>query len=371
MNRFFGTLKDNIFICDNCNIYVYKKNCYKIVCDGNIYNLYIIKEELLSKGYYFETSLEEEVVLKAFIEYGIDVYSKFSGHFSIVIWNENKNELILMKDLYSVKSIYYKILKDGKIIFSNELANLLFYSENIIKYDRFIKTYLINSEFEGELITEDILEITPMIIFSNRLIKKIKNINCRENGCIFDEVAQIVISNLDNICIAKLGYSNNQICSIAKYILEIFNKEKIILSGMYSDERLDFFLANIELPFYNIYEYILNFISERPNQICLVDSAKKDINRFYNMSCYENTFNMQFVFPNFAKEGILNLEENYEICSQKIDNYINEKVVLNRFEKMLRQTYLPINELNDFNYYRMIYLIRLDNWIRKYHIKFM
>lgn len=369
MNRFFGMLKDNIFICNNCNAYAYKKNCYKISYDGNIHSLVMIKKELLAKGYYFETSLEEEIILKAFIEYGTDVYSKFSGHFSIAIWNENKNELTLMKDLYSVKSVYYKILDDGWMIFSNELVSVLFYGKNTIKYDRFIKTYLINLELEEELITEDILEITPIIIFSNKLITKTKKINYQENSCIFDEVAQIVISNLDNICIAKLEYSNSQIYSIAKYILEMLNKEKIILNGRYSDGKLDFFLTNMELPFYNIAEYSINFISGRPKQICLVDSAKKDINRFYNISCYEKVFNMRFAFPNFAKKGILNLEENYETSSEKINNYINKKVVLNRFEKMLMQTHLPINELNDCNYYRMLYLIRLDNWIKKYNIK--
>ena len=58
---------------------------------------------------------ETEVILKAFIHYGYDIFKEFNGNFSIGIWNENKKELILCRDHFGIKPLYYTIFDNTLI----------------------------------------------------------------------------------------------------------------------------------------------------------------------------------------------------------------------------------------------------------------
>ena len=370
----YGSVKNNTFVCEKSNTYTYKKNIYKICYDGNIYSSAIMKQELLSKGYYFETNLEEEVILKAFIEYGIDVYNKFAGHFSFAIWCENKKEIIFMRDYYSLKTFYYKLNDNGEIEFSNKLSTLLYQNISMIKSEQFINTYLKDFDLEDGEIVKNINEIPIIMIYSNKAINKIKEINCTEYGYIFDEVAQIVLANIDSICAIELEEKNNEIDIVMEYILETLKKDKILIKGKYSQKKLNYFLENIELPFFNIAEYKLNFMLKKVKNICLIDLNKENIKRFYNINFFENMFNTKLIFPNFSRKIVLKIEEIYnEPVWQKADisDYRDEEFILNKFQKMLQQTKIPICELkiDDVDYYMMIYLIRLNNWVEKYNIK--
>jgi len=67
---------------------------------------------------------DTEVILKAFIQYGTDIFKEFNGIFSFAIWNENKNELVLCRDQFGIKPLYYTIL-DNTLIFSSEIKAIL------------------------------------------------------------------------------------------------------------------------------------------------------------------------------------------------------------------------------------------------------
>lgn len=362
MTLIFGAVKNNIFICNNSNTYTYKRNTYKIAYDGNIYNLAIIKQELLSKGYYFETSFEDEVMLKSFIEFGFDTYSKFSGHFSIVIWNENKNELILMKDYYSIKSLYYKQYDNGDIVFSNNLVELLNSVNNVINYSRFINSYIKSFNLQDDFITETIKETNNIMIYENKLINKVKNINYCEYGYLFDEVAQIILNNLENICIVKLEDKNSEINVVAEYILERLQKPKIMVTKLFSRKSLRWFLTNMALPFYNLAEYNLAFTKIKG--LGLVDVQSDDIKRFFNIDFLCNKYNMKLAFPRFCREKILGINEVYlPDCKLEQKNCIDEQFINKEFEKIENWG------ISDCDYYTKVYFIRLNNWLKKYNIK--
>lgn len=362
MNLIFGAVKNNIFICNNSNTYTYKKNVYKIAYDGNIYNFAIIKQELLSKGYYFETNFEEEIILKAFIEFGFCVYSKFSGHFSIVIWNENKSELVFMKDYYSIKSLYYKLYGNGDIVFSNNLMKLLNAEDNVINYDRFMDSYIKNFKIQDGFITENIRESNNIMIYSNNIINEIKNINYSEYGYLFDEVAQVVLNNLKEISIVKLEDKNSEITVVAEYILDMFNKEKIVVTKAFLQKSVEWFLTNMSLPFFNLAEYNLAFTKVRG--VGLIDLEAKDIKRFYNIDFLCNEYDIKLVFPRFCREKIFGINEVYlpayelELCDCK-----DEELVDKEFQKVEKWV------MSEYDYYTKVYFIRLNNWLQKYNIK--
>ena len=56
-----------------------------IVFNGEIYNYQKIKDDLLIKGYKFRTSGDTEVILNAYLEYGIECINDFIGCFTICV----------------------------------------------------------------------------------------------------------------------------------------------------------------------------------------------------------------------------------------------------------------------------------------------
>ena len=69
---------------------------------------------------------DTEVVLKAFIHFGIDILPKLNGIFSFAIWNNKSKELFLVRDHFGIKPLYYTI-SDNTIIFGSEVKALLKY----------------------------------------------------------------------------------------------------------------------------------------------------------------------------------------------------------------------------------------------------
>lgn len=113
----------------------YNDSVYTIVYNGQLYNTKEIRKQLIEEyGFTFQGYCDTEVILKAFIQWGPDIVSKFNGIFSIAIWNEKKNELFLARDHFGIKPLYYTIL-DNNIIFASELKAILKYPDIKLKLD--------------------------------------------------------------------------------------------------------------------------------------------------------------------------------------------------------------------------------------------
>ena len=121
---------EKIIVSNNLNnkekIYTYSinNNTYTILFIGNIYNIKDIQKDLLNLGYYFKTKDTTEIILKAFLHYGCAIFKKFNGAFSFVIYNKSKYELLLCRDHFGFKPLYYAV-KNDTIIFSTEIKSIL------------------------------------------------------------------------------------------------------------------------------------------------------------------------------------------------------------------------------------------------------
>ena len=80
---------------------------YTLIFNGEIYNFKEIKKNLVSKGYKFKTNSDTEVLLKNYIHKSYDAFNDFEGMWSIAIWNDNKKELILSRDRFGQKPLFY------------------------------------------------------------------------------------------------------------------------------------------------------------------------------------------------------------------------------------------------------------------------
>jgi len=98
-------------------------NC-TISYNGEVYNYLEVRATLEGKGYTFETGSDTEVVLKAYIEYGVDCLQHFNGMFAIAIWDGNKKELFLARDRLGIKPLYY-FQNTDEFIFASETKAIL------------------------------------------------------------------------------------------------------------------------------------------------------------------------------------------------------------------------------------------------------
>jgi len=92
--------------------------------NGEVYNYLEIRATLETKGYTFETGSDTEVVLKAYLAYGVDCLQHFNGMFAIAIWDGNKKELFLARDRLGIKPLYY-FQNDDEFIFASETKAIL------------------------------------------------------------------------------------------------------------------------------------------------------------------------------------------------------------------------------------------------------
>ena len=99
---------------------------YAIIYNGEIYNCDELKEDLSSKGYSFETTTDTEVILYAYMEYGIESVNMLNGIFAYAIWDSAERRLMLFRDRCGIKPLFYTV-KDGSIVFASEPKALFLY----------------------------------------------------------------------------------------------------------------------------------------------------------------------------------------------------------------------------------------------------
>jgi asparagine synthase (glutamine-hydrolysing) len=81
---------------------------FSIVYNGEIFNFIEIKAQLATKGYKFITETDTEVVICAFEEWGTKCFNKFNGMWAMAIYNHISNEIILCRDRFGIKPLYYQ-----------------------------------------------------------------------------------------------------------------------------------------------------------------------------------------------------------------------------------------------------------------------
>jgi len=101
---------------------------YVIVYNGEIYNTDDLVPELKEAGYIFQTTTDTEVILYAYIHYGIDFVDKLNGIYAFAIWDAALERLVLYRDRVGVKPLFYA-LKNNTIVFGSEIKALFCHPE--------------------------------------------------------------------------------------------------------------------------------------------------------------------------------------------------------------------------------------------------
>src|SRR6266404_307670 len=86
-----------------------------VVFNGEIYNFPELKRELESFGHVFRTKCDTEVIVHGYKQWGDEVLNHLNGMFRLAIWDARKERLVIARDAFGIKLIYYKI--DGNTVY--------------------------------------------------------------------------------------------------------------------------------------------------------------------------------------------------------------------------------------------------------------
>ncbi len=99
-----------------------------VVQNGEIFNFRELRQELEKLNHSFFTDNDTEIILKAYLEWGIDFVPKLNGMFAIAICDERSNKFYLIRDRIGEKPLYY--YQDNDLfLFASEIKALLPYIE--------------------------------------------------------------------------------------------------------------------------------------------------------------------------------------------------------------------------------------------------
>jgi asparagine synthase (glutamine-hydrolysing) len=91
-----------------------------VVFNGEIYNFPELRRELENFGHVFRTNSDTEVIIHGYKQWGDAVLNRLNGMFGLAIWDARQKRLVLARDAFGIKLIYYRIDK-GSIYFGSEM----------------------------------------------------------------------------------------------------------------------------------------------------------------------------------------------------------------------------------------------------------
>jgi asparagine synthase (glutamine-hydrolysing) len=95
-----------------------------VTFNGEIYNFEEIRSNLISKSRTFVSHSDTEVILGLYEQIGIEAISQLRGMFAFALWDERHNRLVLARDRFGIKPLYYTV-QDGVLYFASEQKALL------------------------------------------------------------------------------------------------------------------------------------------------------------------------------------------------------------------------------------------------------
>ncbi len=111
-----------------------KDGKWVVVFNGCIYNYKELRKELKTKGHYFKSNTDTEVITEGLSAYGPEFFERFNGMFAIGAWNTEEETLYLSRDRFGVKPLYYWF--NGKtIVFSSEIKSILKHPDYEVEVD--------------------------------------------------------------------------------------------------------------------------------------------------------------------------------------------------------------------------------------------
>lgn len=186
--------------------FTYKNNM--LVCNGEIYGFRPIKEDLIKKGYTFESDSDCEILLPLYELYGTEMFKMLDAEFALIIYDGDTKSFVAARDPIGIRPLYYGFDKDGGILFASEPKNLVGLSDKIMPFppghyykdgslyndDELYMPFIINKSYTDDKIKTILSEAEEK---KAKLTEKIQEIDIMLGICNTREEIIEVLSNYD------------------------------------------------------------------------------------------------------------------------------------------------------------------------------
>jgi asparagine synthase (glutamine-hydrolysing) len=207
------------------DLYPFEFKHLSLIYNGEIYNQDKIQKVLLKKiGYQCQTSCDAEVILPLYDQYGPVVFEILQGMFAIAIYDNQKKQIIISRDIFGEKPLYYYYDKKS-FFFASELSALPKKIKNVSS--KALYNYLsMGFNPAPETFFKNIYKVEPgqIIIFDTKS-KKVNKLNFNPIDKILSQPSLIDLS------------SNQKILKLEETL------ESIIKSKIVSDVPIGTFLS--------------------------------------------------------------------------------------------------------------------------------
>lgn len=108
----------------------------RIVFNGEIYNYRDLRPELIDRGHVFRSDTDTEVIIHLYEDLGPACVDRLNGMFAFALWDESKGLLMLARDRFGVKPLYYTTV--GTVLaFASEAKAFLALPDFVVQPDMF------------------------------------------------------------------------------------------------------------------------------------------------------------------------------------------------------------------------------------------
>lgn len=95
-----------------------------LTVNGEFYDYKRIRADLVLDGFTFQSRCDSEIALKLYAKHGFDFTQHLRGEFALALFDEGRQQLLLARDRFGIRPVYY-FIADQKIIWASEIKSLL------------------------------------------------------------------------------------------------------------------------------------------------------------------------------------------------------------------------------------------------------
>ncbi|MBT4513003.1 MAG: asparagine synthase (glutamine-hydrolyzing) [Chloroflexi bacterium] len=222
-----------------------------LVHNGEIYNFQELRKGLEQKGHVFKSDTDTEVIIHAYEEEGVDCFNHFNGMWAFCIYDMNENKLILSRDRFGIKPLYY-YADDQHFIFSSMIAGILCHDIKTSPDDKAIMEYLAFNLLHHQDYTffKNIYSLMPGSVLHYDLTEKkcaveqwyqLKNLPESDENAIQESfIASVQARTVSDVpigsCLSGGMDSSAIVCTLNKFMDGTFNTYSLVVPESPFDE---------------------------------------------------------------------------------------------------------------------------------------
>jgi len=93
--------------------------------NGEVFNFLDLRPGLEARGHCFRSHTDTEVLIHLYEERGVAFLKDLNGMFALALWDQQEQHLLLARDPFGIKPLYYLPLADGRLAFASEIKSFI------------------------------------------------------------------------------------------------------------------------------------------------------------------------------------------------------------------------------------------------------